>query len=337
MGDAIFTVFFGHVRDHFIPPLDAEIGVDVRHRNALGIQKAFEEEVEAKGIQVRYFQAVRDQRADRRPATRPHRDTPISRILDEVPHDQEIRRESHLNDDAELVFQALAQRRIRRYALAIVALKQTFFAELAQIIRIALFGFTGTLRNGKLRQMEDLFGDAYVHSLRDLDRILTGFRKIAPKLAHLAGRLQVELIGIELHSVRIRDRLACSDAEQDVVCRGILLLEVMRIVGCDDRHVQLASNSDETVVDRVLLRHAVTHHFDVKTVADNLFIGLGVLPRGRFVPAQQRRGDQAGHAAGEHDQTVVMLFEKLEIDARLVIVAFQEALGYQGDEISVAD
>ena len=81
----------------------------------------------------------------------------------------------------------------------------------------------------------------------------------------------------------------------------------------------------------------MTHHFDVKTIAEDLSIGLGVLQRGRFVSAQQRCGDQSGHAAREHDQTVVMLFEKLEIDAGLVIIAFQEAFRYQGDEISVAD
>ena len=80
------------------------------------------------------------------------------------------------------------------------------------------------------------------------DRVFARLGKVAPELVHLFRRLHVELVGVELHAAGVGDGLAGTDAEQHVVRRGILLLEIVRIVGRDDRHVQLASDADKTVL-----------------------------------------------------------------------------------------
>ena len=101
--------------------------------------------------------------------------------------------------------------------------------------------------------------------------------------------------------------------------------------------IQLARDADQARVDDVLLGHAVAHHFDVEPVAEDVDVGLGVLDRGRVVVFEQRRGDHARHAAREHDQAVVVLGQQIQVDARLVIVAFEKALGDQRGEVPVAD
>ena len=76
--------------------LEAEVDVDVRHRDALGIQEALEEQVELHRVDVRDLQAVGDERSRRRSAPGPDRDPVLAREPDEVPHDQEVAGESHL-------------------------------------------------------------------------------------------------------------------------------------------------------------------------------------------------------------------------------------------------
>jgi hypothetical protein len=50
--DPVFTVLFGDVCDNFIAPLDAEVGIDIRHRDAVRIEKPLEEQVELQRIEI---------------------------------------------------------------------------------------------------------------------------------------------------------------------------------------------------------------------------------------------------------------------------------------------
>ncbi len=119
--------------------------------------------------------------------------------------------------------------------------------------------------------------------------------------------------------------------------RRVLLLQVVGVVGRDDRDGELASHPYQTIVDGILLGHPVTHHLDIEAIAEDIHIGLGVAHRGRVVTAQNRCRDESRHAAGEDDQAVVVLGEQLQIYARLVVVALQETFGDQRDQVAVAD
>ena len=59
--------------------------------------------------------------------------------------------------------------------------------------------------------------------------------------------------------------------------RRVDRVEVVRVVGRDDRHVQLARDRDQARVDDVFLGHPVAHDLDVEAVAENVDVGLGVL------------------------------------------------------------
>ena len=58
LADRVPAVLLPHVLDHLSPPLEAEVDVDIRHRDPFGVQEALEEELVLDGVQVGDAQAV---------------------------------------------------------------------------------------------------------------------------------------------------------------------------------------------------------------------------------------------------------------------------------------
>ena len=81
----------------------------------------------------------------------------------------------------------------------------------------------------------------------------------------------------------------------------------------------------------------MTHDLKVEAIAENLAIHLRSLLRALVVVAQEWLRAQARHAARKHDQAFVVFCQKVEVDPRLVVVALEEALGNERDQIAVAD
>ena len=105
--DAVLAVLALHVSDDAVALLLAEIDVEIRHRNALGIEKALEQQSEAQRIEIGDRQRVGDERARTRAASRPDGDAVRLRPLDEVGDDKEVAGKLHLGDDVDLVGETL--------------------------------------------------------------------------------------------------------------------------------------------------------------------------------------------------------------------------------------
>ncbi len=88
--DLPLTVALLHVADDALAALDAEVDVEIRHRDALGIQEALEQQAEAQRVEIGDEQRPRDQRACAGAAPRPDRNVVLLRPLDEVRYDQEV-------------------------------------------------------------------------------------------------------------------------------------------------------------------------------------------------------------------------------------------------------
>ncbi len=71
--DLVAAVALLHVADHLVAPVLAEVDVEVRHRHALGIEEALEQQAEAHRIEVGDGQRIGDERAGARAAARPDR------------------------------------------------------------------------------------------------------------------------------------------------------------------------------------------------------------------------------------------------------------------------
>ncbi len=118
VGDPVRPVAVHHVADDLVPPVVREVDVHVRHRDPLGVQESLEDEPVADGVHVGDAEAVGDERAGGRAAPRADRDALPPGVGDEVPHHQEVARETHLGDHAQLVAQALHDRVARRSPVA---------------------------------------------------------------------------------------------------------------------------------------------------------------------------------------------------------------------------
>ena len=100
---AVVAVFVAHVADHPVALVLAEVDIEVRHRHALGIEEALEQQAPAQRVEIGDLERPGDQRARPRAAAGPDRDAVVLGPLDEVGNDQEVAREAHLLDHVELV------------------------------------------------------------------------------------------------------------------------------------------------------------------------------------------------------------------------------------------
>ncbi|MNJ50149.1 hypothetical protein D3C77_454110 [compost metagenome] len=97
------TIFFRHVNNDLIPPLIAEIDIDIRHRHPLRVQKPLKQEIVFHRIDIRNVEHISDEAARRGTAPRACSNALPVGIGDKVPDDQEIIREAHIADNTQLI------------------------------------------------------------------------------------------------------------------------------------------------------------------------------------------------------------------------------------------
>ena len=103
----VAPVLVGHVVNHPITAVHAEVDVEVGHGDPLGVEEALEQQVVGQRIEIGDLQHIGDQRAGARTAPRANRHAIVLGPLDEVGNDQEVAGKAHLNDGAQLEFQAV--------------------------------------------------------------------------------------------------------------------------------------------------------------------------------------------------------------------------------------
>ena len=106
LANLVAPVFLLNVLDHLFAAIHAEIDVEIRHRNPLGVQETFEKKRVTQRIKVGDRQSVRNERTGPRSAARSDRDVMILGPFDEVRHDQEVAGEPHAFDNVEFEVEA---------------------------------------------------------------------------------------------------------------------------------------------------------------------------------------------------------------------------------------
>jgi hypothetical protein len=101
--DALLAVLLGHVADDVAAPALVEVDVDVGQRHPLRVEEALEDQAVLERVEVRDAQRVGDQATGGRSPARSHPDAVALRPGHEVRDHEEVRREAHLEDDADLV------------------------------------------------------------------------------------------------------------------------------------------------------------------------------------------------------------------------------------------
>ena len=101
--NAVMTVFFLHILNHFATSILTEIDVKVGHRHTFRVKETFEQKREPKRIKIGNQKRIGHKRPCPRPTARPNRDFMILGPLNEIGNDQEVTRKTHLIDDAKLI------------------------------------------------------------------------------------------------------------------------------------------------------------------------------------------------------------------------------------------
>ena len=209
--DPIAAVFLLDIADHLVAPVLAEIDVEIRHRDALGVEKSFEQQTPAQRVEIGDRQGPGDDRAGARAASRPDRDALPFRPLNEVGNDQEVACEAHLDDCFELEFEPIAigfgigRGESRRSQPR----RETAARRLAQRRRLVAPGVTPR----RVKRRQDRLAEPRDKGAApgDDEGIVAGFRQIGEQSAHLGGRPEV-MMRRQPPSVRVGDDAALRDA-----------------------------------------------------------------------------------------------------------------------------
>ncbi len=154
---------------------------------------------------------------------------------------------------------------------------------------------------------------------------------------HLRGVLHVELVRLELEAARRVEVVAGPDAEQDVVRLGLVLADVVEVVGDDQRQADLRRELEELAVEPGLLGQAVVLELEVEVVlAQDLAVLPGHMAGQLPVLDLERLGDLAAQTGRQADQALAVLREVLAVDARLVVVAVDVGVGDEAAQVLVA-
>src|SRR3954447_14527521 len=109
--DLVAAVLALDVGNDFVAMGFAEVDVEVRHRYALRVEEALEQQVKRDRIEIGDRQRPGDDRAGARAAPRTDRNVVALRSFDEGGDDEEVTGKSHPGNDVELVVEALQIRR----------------------------------------------------------------------------------------------------------------------------------------------------------------------------------------------------------------------------------
>ncbi len=247
-------IFVNDISDDLIPALVTEVDINIRHRNPLGIKKAFKEQIVFHRINIRNPQDVSNQTSGGRTPARSGCDPLPVRVGNEIPHNQEIIREAHSLNDAELVLKTLLQfrsaLRISPPRGRLVARLQPLPAELSQIPGRCLAFRDGTVG----RQNMPAEFELKLTLIRNHASIADSLWNVGEQAVHFLLIFQIELAGRDLQPFFVVHRFPRTDTDQHILNLGVLLLQIMHIVCGHQTDPCFLGQLNQQRIDLLLLR-----------------------------------------------------------------------------------
>ena len=329
-----------HVVDHLAAPVLAEVDVEVRHRDAFGIEEALEQQAEADRIEIGDGQRIGDQRARAGAAAGSDRNIVGLGPFDEVGDDQEIARIVHAVDDVDLEGETLAIvffGGAGRQAMNLQAPRQSLAGLTLQFRRLlALRVGSRAGADGEARQDRLARHRAERAALGDLDRRCQRLRDVGKQHRHFGAGLEA-VIGRQLLAVGLGDQTPAGDAQQRVVGFVVVVRCEIRLVGGDQRQPLGIGKIDQAGLDAALFVDAMALQFDIEAVAEQARQPVAARRRERRVIAMERERNRAIGPAGQGDQILGLAFQPFELDVRgLVNRRLEESPRVQTHQAAIA-
>ena len=253
----VVAVLAPDVIDNLAAARIAEVHVDIRHRHALGIQKALEKQSVLHRLDIRDGQAVGNDAARRAAAPRTDGNADALGVAHKVGDDQKVVDKAHALDHVLLIFELRA---LLLRPLA-VALGKAVGAELFEVSERGI-----PLRHLEFRQVVFAERELQVTVLGDPAGIFDRLGIIGKQRRHLLGRAQIEALRLVAHTVFIVHGLARLNAEQHIVRVGVLFSKIMRVVRHDKRESRFLVQAQNALVDNSLVTDAVILQFQIKVL-----------------------------------------------------------------------
>ncbi len=192
-------------------------------------------------------------------------------------------------------------------------------------------------RHVEVRQVVDRLRQIDVTAFGDAHGVGHRFGKIAEDRSHFLRRLQIELVAVVAEPVRVVDRLAGADAQQDVVRPMIRVLQVVDVVRADERQVEVARDRRQPDVHDALVVDALVLHLEEEVPgAEDVTVGRRRVQRLRLLLGADPRRDFPFEAAAEADEARRVRRQQFLVDARLVVEPFGVSRGDELDQVVVA-
>ncbi len=246
---------------------------------------------------------------------------------DEVGHDQEVRAEAHLGDDAHLVLDLLPAPVVVAAGVAAVHPAPDLLAQPAllglpfrhveqwhQVLALERdVGALGDEQRGVAAGLPFLVGGRGAHLLRGLQVVAGAVELEPPGVGHVGPGLHAQQ-----HLVRLRVRLD----------------RVVRVVGDHERQIQVFRDAPQAVPDPLLDAEPVVHDLDEEVAcAEDVPVRGGRLDRLRVLPEPQPGLHLAAGAAGGGDDARGVLGDQLTVHPRFAEVALQRGPGGQPEQV----
>ncbi len=335
----VLAVLLGDIVDDLLPAVAAEVDVHIGHGHALRVQEALEQQIVLHGIDVRDLHGPGHDAARRRAAAGAHGNAHLPGLADEVPDQQEVAREAHLQDHVQLEGQPLAVLLLRvlqraglpaRAALGHAGLEHLLRDMDEVAFQVIAVGHRELGRDGLPRDGEK------VHLGGDLQGALQVLGMVREDGPHLLRRLHEELVGGEAHALLLGLGGLGADAQERVVQVGVLVVEVVGIVGRHQGNAQLLRQLHLIGDDLPLLVEALVLDLQVEVLAEDVAEITGDALRLVQAVLEDARLHLAAQAGRQGDEALAVLAEDVLVDAGLVVEPFGEARRYQLREVREA-
>ena len=277
-------------------------------------------------IEVGDAQGVGDHGARRGAAARAHADAVVLGVAHEVGDDEEVAREAHLGDDAQLVGGLLPD--VVGDASGVAPREAAL--DLGDEPRVLAL----SRGHGELRHEVGALVEGHVAALGDEQGVVACLGQLAPDIAHLRGRLEVEVARIEAEALGVVHRRTRADAQQHIMGVGVAGTDVVQVIGRDEREVERSRDLEKVLSEAPLDGQAVIHDLDEVVVLAQDVSRVGRRGEGLVVVARLEPAvDLSGGAARGADESLAVGLEQLAIETRLEVVALEAGERRHAEEV----
>ena len=225
------AVFFRDILDDLLSALVAEIDIEVRHADALRVQKALEQQIIPQWINARDADAVCGEAAHAGASARADRDTHAFRLTDEIVHDEIVVYITHRIDRRNFIFKAVYDLFFRVFAVVFVQTRVTHAAE--------IFAVVAAVRRIKARKLRFAELKLHIAAVGDFLCVVRRLGTIREQCTHFVFAFKIEFIGAEFQCILILHRAVRLDADEDVVHFGVFFFNVVAVVRHDERNARI--------------------------------------------------------------------------------------------------